>query len=103
MTHEKERSVAYLKLAIAETLTEDNLLINGFTSLLIPTGIAHVLKVCLITDMKYRGSLASSSGMSESEALSLLPLSLKGRGMELSIVSPKFTLSKSFKFTATLM
>ncbi len=80
MTHKKERSVAYLKLAVAETLTEDNLLINGFTSLLIPAGIAHILKVCLIADMKYRGSLASSSGMSESEALSLLPSVLKRKG-----------------------
>lgn len=71
-THEKERSVAYLKLAVAETLTEDNILIHGFTSLLIPTGIAHVLRVCLIADMKYRVSIASSSGVSESEALKIL-------------------------------
>jgi len=71
-THEKERSIAYLKLAVAETLTEDNLLINGFTSLLIPAGIAHVLKVCLISDMKYRLSIAGSSGMSENEALKML-------------------------------
>jgi len=71
-THEKELSIAYLKLAVAETITEDNLLINGFTSLLIPAGIAHVLKVCLIADMKYRLSIAGSSGMSENEALKML-------------------------------
>jgi CheY-like chemotaxis protein len=71
-THEKERAIAYLKLAVAETLTEDNLLINGFTSLLIPAGIAHILKVCLIADMKYRLSIAGSSGMSENEALKML-------------------------------
>jgi two-component system, OmpR family, response regulator CpxR len=71
-THEKERSIAYLKLAVAETITEDNLLINGFTGLLIPAGITHVLKVCLIADMKYRLSIAGSSGMSESEALKML-------------------------------
>jgi two-component system response regulator CpxR len=71
-THEKERSIAYLKLAVAETIIEDNLLINGFTSLLIPAGIAHVLKVCLISDMKYRLSIAGSSGMSENEALKML-------------------------------
>ena len=71
-THDKERSIAYLKLAVAETLTEDNLLINGFTSLLIPAGIAHILKVCLIADMKYRLSIAGSSGMSENEALKML-------------------------------
>ncbi len=71
-TREKERSIAYLKLAVAETLTEDNILINGFTSLLIPTGIAHVLRVCLIADMKYRVSIASSSGMSENEASKMI-------------------------------
>ncbi len=71
-THEKERSIANLKLAVAETIIEDNLLINGFTSLLIPAGIAHVLKVCLISDMKYRLSIAGSSGMSENEALKML-------------------------------
>ena len=72
VTHEKERSITYLKLAVAEMLIEDNILINGFTSLLIPTGIAHVLRVCLIADMKYRVSLASSSGMSENEALKMI-------------------------------
>ena len=71
-THEKKRSIAYLKLAAAEMLTEDNILINGFTSLLIPTKIAHVLKVCFIADMKYRVSIACSSGMSESEAHKIL-------------------------------
>ena len=67
-THERERSIAFLKLAVAEMLTKDNILINGFTSLLIPPGIAHVLRVCLIADMKYRVSLACSTGMSENEA-----------------------------------
>ena len=78
-THDKERSIAYLKLAVAETLTEDNLLINGFTSLLIPAGIAHILKVCLIADMKYRLSIAGSSGMSENEALKMLHKSYEDR------------------------
>jgi len=69
-THEKERSIAYLRLAVAETLpAEDNILLHGFTSLLIPMSMAHVLRVCIIADMKYRVSIASSTGMSESEAL----------------------------------
>lgn len=67
-THERERSIAYLKLAVAETLTADNVLINGFTSLLIPPGIEHVLRICLIADLKYRISLARSSGLSENDA-----------------------------------
>jgi len=71
-THEKERSISYLKLAAAETLFEDNILINGFTSLLVPAGISTVLRICLISDMKHRVALASSAGMSEGEALKVL-------------------------------
>jgi len=71
-THEKERSVAYLRLAVAESLDEDNILLNGFTSLLIPMTITHVLRMCIIADMKYRISIASSTGMSESEALKMI-------------------------------
>ncbi len=68
-THEKERSIAYLKLAVAESLAVDNILLHGFTSLLIPMSITHVLRVCIIADMKYRIANASSNGMSESDAL----------------------------------
>jgi two-component system, OmpR family, response regulator CpxR len=71
-SHEKERAIAYLKLAVAEMLTGDNNLVNGFTSLLIPPGIAHVLRVCLIADMKYRISNARSSGVSENEARKII-------------------------------
>lgn len=67
-THEKERSIAYLKLAVAETLSEDNILLNGFTSLLIPMTIAHILRICIIADMKHRIATAAATGMSESEA-----------------------------------
>jgi CheY-like chemotaxis protein len=67
-THEKERSIAYLRLAVAELLQQDNILLSGFTGLLIPAGISHVLKVCLIADMQYRISIARSSGIDESEA-----------------------------------
>jgi two-component system, OmpR family, response regulator CpxR len=78
-THEKERSISYLKLAVAETLFEDNILLSGFTSLLIPAGISAVLRICLIADMKYRIALASSAGMSESEARKMLHASDEDR------------------------
>lgn len=68
-THEKERAIASLRLAVAETLPEDKILLSGFTSLLIPMTIAHVLRMCIIADMKYRISIASSTGMAENEAL----------------------------------
>lgn len=73
-THERERSIAYLKLAAAELCAEhkDNILFAGFTGLMVPAAIKHVLSVCLIADMKYRVSKAVSSGMSESDALKTL-------------------------------
>jgi two-component system response regulator CpxR len=68
-THEKERSVAYLKLALAEKLTGDNLLLSGFSGHLIPKTISHVLRICLIADMSFRISLAAKAkGISEKEA-----------------------------------
>jgi two-component system, OmpR family, response regulator CpxR len=78
-THEKERSISYLKLAVAETLFEDNILLGGFSSILIPAGISAVLRICLIADMKYRITLASSAGMSESEARKMLHASDEDR------------------------
>jgi CheY-like chemotaxis protein/cytidylate kinase len=70
-THEKEHSLAYLKLAVAELFIEhkDKIVLAGFASLLVPPIIRHALKICIIADMKYRVSVASSSGISETEAL----------------------------------
>ncbi|MBW1722441.1 MAG: response regulator [Deltaproteobacteria bacterium] len=72
-THEKERSIAYLRLAVAEGLADDNLLITGFTSHLIPREVSHVLRVCLIADMKSRISTAvKEHRMTEKEAMKLI-------------------------------
>jgi two-component system, OmpR family, response regulator CpxR len=72
-THEKERSVAYLRLATAETLEAESFVVHGFCSLLIPGGISHVLRVCLIADMKSRIALAERErGVSEKEAAKLI-------------------------------
>jgi len=68
-THEKERSIAYLKLALAEKLADDNLLLSGFSGHLIPKTISHVLRICLIADMGFRIALAAKAeGLSEKEA-----------------------------------
>ena len=68
-THERERSVASLRLALAERLTGDNLLIAGFVGQLIPKEVSHVLRVCLIADMKYRVSAGMEQrGISEKDA-----------------------------------
>ena len=53
-THEKERSIARLRLALAEMLTEDDWLLDGFSGQLIPKDITHVLRVCLIADLQFR-------------------------------------------------
>ena len=72
-THEKELSIAHLRFAIAEMLSEDNLLISGFASQLIPDEVSHVLRVCLIADMKYRISeAAKEGGMHEKDALKFI-------------------------------
>jgi len=72
-THERERSVASLRLALAKRLTGGNLLIAGFVGQLIPKEVTHVLRVCLIADMKYRVSMAMKQrGISEKDATKLV-------------------------------
>ncbi|MGE0087630.1 MAG: response regulator [Desulfococcaceae bacterium] len=72
-THEKERAVAHLRMALAEFLAEDRLLISGFCTHLIPKSVTHVLRVCLIADVKYRVSEAQASGkFNEKEAMNLI-------------------------------
>lgn len=69
-THEKERSLACLKVVLADWLKQDDLLLVGFLGLFIPRDISHVLKVCLIADLKYRArAAAGAEGLSEKEAL----------------------------------
>ncbi|MCP4115420.1 MAG: response regulator [Desulfobacteraceae bacterium] len=71
-THEKERSMAYLRLAVAEVLAQDNLVITGFPAHLIPPSISHALRVCLIAELKYRLGQAANQGTGEKEALKLI-------------------------------
>ncbi len=68
-THEKTRSLATVKVALAETLKQDRLVVHGYAAHLIPKDISHVLKICLIADMKYRVRQAmDADGVSEREA-----------------------------------
>ena len=72
-THEKERSIADLKFALAKILSDKDLLIVGFVSQLIPKEIGHVLRICLIADMGFRSALAAKEkGMLEKEAVKLI-------------------------------
>jgi len=72
-THEKERSIAHLRLALAELLSRDDLLIDGFVSLLVPREVGHSLRVCLIADMKFRLAQAvKEQGLSEKDAVKVI-------------------------------
>ena len=69
LTHERERSLAYLRQALASYLADDELIISGFSGQLIPKDISHVLKGCLIADMTSRVAAAERElGISSSEA-----------------------------------
>ncbi|MDD2464365.1 MAG: response regulator [Desulfobulbus sp.] len=74
ITHEKERGISWLKLAMAETLLEtDRTLIYGFTGHLVPDEITHVLRVCLIADQAFRILQAGKENeVGEKEAISLI-------------------------------
>lgn len=73
-SHEKERAVAWLRLAVAtKLLDQDKLLFSGFASQLASPEIAHVLKVCLISEMKQRLAVAESAeGYAEKHAAKLI-------------------------------
>ena len=72
-THEKERSLAWMRLALAEMLSKDGLVIRGFSGLLIPKDITHALRICLIADMKFRISVAmKEAGLSEKDAVRII-------------------------------
>lgn len=73
-SHEKERSVAWLRLAMAQKLVDaDALLFSGYASQLPPADISHVLRVCLIAGIKERLALAEKEeGFAEKHALKLI-------------------------------
>jgi CheY-like chemotaxis protein len=72
-THEKQRSIAFLKLALAELIPDDNVLVTCFCGQLIPKTVSHSLRVCLIASLKYRIAAASrEQGISNKEAAALV-------------------------------
>jgi len=72
-TVEKERSLAYIKLAVADLISTDNALITCFSGQLIPAHISHILRVCLIAPKEYRtATAAEKQGLSEKDAAKLV-------------------------------
>ncbi len=53
-TRELERSLTWMRLSLAQYLQENQFILHGFTSHLIPPAISHALHVCLIADLPYR-------------------------------------------------
>ncbi|MDX2453906.1 response regulator [Desulfosarcina sp.] len=73
LTRERERSFAYLRMALANVLSEDKLLISGFAGQLIPRNINHVLRVGLIADMHSRIAVAAAEHhIAHAEALKII-------------------------------
>ncbi len=69
-THEKECSIACLRLALATELEKGPAVVHGFSSLLIPQTINHVLRVCIIAETPYRLEQAGVvQGLAEKDAL----------------------------------
>jgi len=64
-TRERERTVACLKVAVAEAVARDGVVLDGFCSHLVPSSITHVLRVCLVADMASRISSAKTNDQIE--------------------------------------
>ena len=72
-TLENERSLAYIKLAVADAISNDNALITCFSGQLIPAAVSHTLRVCLIAPQRHRIEIsAEQQGISEKEAAKLV-------------------------------
>ncbi|ACS79195.1 response regulator [Maridesulfovibrio salexigens] len=69
-SHEKERAISWLRLALAQKLAEGQaLLVSGMVTQLLSQEISHILKVCIIDDLQKRVEIArNESGLSKSEA-----------------------------------
>ncbi len=53
-THEKECSIAYLRMAVSLMIGDNDFIISGYTGLLIPRRIQHILRVCLVSSIEDR-------------------------------------------------
>jgi two-component system, OmpR family, response regulator CpxR len=57
-TRERERFIAWIKLALAELCQESQWVLHGYSSHLIPTAIQHILHTCVIADLPHRVAAA---------------------------------------------
>src|SRR5210317_720573 len=72
-TLEREHNTIHLKSAMAARLSQkNNQLFSGFTSLLIPHDITHVLKVLVIDSKENRVKRAIAEGLTEKNATTII-------------------------------
>jgi len=70
VSHEREKNSAYLKSTLAELIRCDNIIHSGWAGHLMPSNIAHILKVCLVGNKEYRVKVAmESDNLNENDAL----------------------------------
>lgn len=66
---DRDKLLACLEVALAESIQRDDGLIVGMAGFLIPGNIAHILRVCLVADLPYRvAQAAAGAGLNEDQA-----------------------------------
>lgn len=69
-SRERERALSRLKIGVAQLLDQEELVLLGYLSHLVPRNISHVLDVCLIAETGRRAVRAARElGLNEKEAL----------------------------------
>jgi CheY-like chemotaxis protein len=72
-SHDRERGLAWLKLGLAQLMSEDDAVLVGLSGMLAPAGIGHLLRVCLIAETRWRAKAAAAAlKVDEKEALNRL-------------------------------
>jgi len=61
ITREREKNIASLRVVLARLILEDDRLIYGTATHLLPRNIAHILRVCIVADQPNRIKTASES------------------------------------------
>jgi len=77
-THEKECSMAYMRLALAKLLEDKSVIVSGYTGFLIPNTLDPLLRVCLTANTQFRQALAKNEeNISEDELFQVFLLEAK--------------------------
>lgn len=95
-TFERERYTAYLKLVLADYLSQQNCIFNGYISFLIPPEITHVIKVLVSDSKKNRLRQALLEKIPEIEAKRII------KKFDLSVIDWVDFLYQSDAFSSSL-